>query len=94
MTTRTDTVCTLIDTDARVDGGDAPLYIFVVGEVCLGVYTLELMAGFFVDGQNFFKNKAILFDLFTVYLALFQQLFPVPLSTVYIGSFTCSNIKK
>lgn len=70
-----DTVCTLIDTDARVDGGDAPPYIFVVGEVCLGIYTLELMAGFFVDGQKHFKKNAILFDLFTVVCGYLHTLF-------------------
>lgn len=85
---------TLIDTDARVDGGEAPPYIFVVGEVCLGIYTLELMAGFFVDGRNYFKKKAILFDLFTVYLAFFSNSFLSHCLKVYIGIFICSNVKK
>lgn len=86
----TDTVFTLIDTDARVDGGEAPPYIFVVGEVCLGIYTLELMAGFFVDGRNYFKKKAILFDLFTVlcgYLHTIFQLFQgvIPTELSFLG---------
>lgn len=60
-------MCTLIDTDARaVEGRKPPLFAIVVGEVCLGIYTLELVAGWFVEGCQYFKKKSVLFDLFTV----------------------------
>lgn len=68
-------MCTLIDTDARaVEGRKPPLFALIIGEVCLGIYTLELVAGWFVEGCQYFKKKAVLFDLFTV-LGSVQQMF-------------------
>ena len=59
-------MCTLVATDARAIGDLPPVYVYIVGEVCLGIYTLELVAGGWADGLQHFKKTAILFDLFTV----------------------------
>lgn len=83
----TDTVCTLIATDARAMGYPPPLYVSIIGESCLGIYTLELVVGCWVDGLQHFKKPEILFDVFTVlcgYLhaifQLFEGVFPGELS--------------
>ena len=69
-------MCTLIATDARAMGYPPPLYVSIIGETCLGIYTLELVVGCWVDGLQHFKKPEILFDVFTV-LGLHQQKFCV-----------------
>lgn len=83
---RIDTVCTLIATDARAMGYPPPLYVSIIGESCLGIYTLELVVGCWVDGLQHFKKPEILFDVFTV-LGLHQQKFCVSFPRFILNNF-------
>lgn len=83
---RIDTVCTLIATDARAMGDPPPLYVSIIGESCLGIYTLELVVGCWVDGLQHFKKPEILFDVFTV-LGLHQQKFCVSFPRFILNNF-------
>eukprot|EP00435_Cladocopium_sp_Y103_P074997 s22_g53.t1 len=70
-----DTVCTLIATDARAMGHPPPLYVYIIGEACLGIYTLELVVGCWVEGLQHFKKPAIVFDVFTVLCGYMHAIF-------------------
>ena len=69
-------MCTLIATDARAMNHAPPVFVYIIGETCLGIYTLELLVGCWADGLQHFKKPAIMFDTFTV-LGLHQLKFCV-----------------
>eukprot|EP00435_Cladocopium_sp_Y103_P053485 s330_g17.t1 len=62
-----DFISTLVDVDSRARGEKTPAVTLVTSELCLVLYTLELVAVFYLHGvQRACHNKAILFDLFCV----------------------------
>lgn len=62
-----DFLSTLVDVDSRARGHETPTLTLLTSEICLGLYTLELGAVFYLHGiQRACSHKSILFDLFCV----------------------------
>lgn len=60
-----DMMATVADIDARAKHQEPPLASFVVSEVCLGIYTIELIFIFCMKGRQGFKESVVIFDLLT-----------------------------
>ena len=64
---RLDAYCTCADIDARAAGLSPPAEFVILSDICLGLYTLELLLLAFLQGLSFFREDwLILLDLFIV----------------------------
>ena len=57
-----DAAMTLIDTDYRAIDKGPPLYTQVVSHLCLGIYTIEIIAIVYTFGPAMLKRTATMFD--------------------------------
>ena len=61
-----DMIATMVDIDARAIKQETPIFALVVSEVCLSIYTIELVVIFAARRCRAFRDYAVLFDIFTV----------------------------
>ncbi|CAJ1366526.1 unnamed protein product [Effrenium voratum] len=61
-----DAYCTCSDIDARAQGGKAPALVLTLSDVCLTLYTIELVLNFAVQGKRMATDWTLLLDMFIV----------------------------
>jgi len=61
-----DALVTVVDVDARAAGNEPPRAMMVLSDICLCMYTAELLAMIFVGGLRIFLNWMPLLDLLIV----------------------------